>query len=120
MSTNGSMDAVFEALAHPARREMLDRLRGEPGTCVGDLCERFEMSRIGAMKHLRVLEEAGLVVSRTEGRKRLLYVNAVPIQMIYDRWISDWSALWAREITDLKYRAEAAGTQNTKKANINA
>jgi len=107
MSTNDSMDAVFQALAHPARREMLDRLRGEPGASVGDLCEEFEMSRIGAMKHLRVLEEAGLVVSRTEGRKRLLYVNAVPIQMIYDRWISDWSSLWAQEITAIKYRSES-------------
>lgn len=100
------MDAVFNALAHPIRRRMLDVLRSEPGRSVGDLCEPFEMSRIGAMKHLAVLEEAGLVISQQEGRKRLLYVNAVPIQMIYDRWTSDWSSLWAGELTALKYRAE--------------
>ena len=103
------MDAVFQALAHPARRRMLDLLRAEPGACVGDLCEQFEMSRVGAMKHLGLLEAAGLVVSRTEGRKRLLYVNAIPIQMIHDRWISEWSSLWAQEITALKYRVEASG-----------
>ncbi len=114
------MDTVFQALAHPARREMLDRLRGEPGACVGDLCEQFEMSRIGAMKHLRVLEEAGLVVSQTEGRKRLLYVNAVPIQMIYDRWISEWSSMWAHEITALKYRVEGASAQSPAEVTVDA
>jgi len=67
------------------------------------------MSRIGAMKHLRVLEVARLVLSRKEGRTRRLYVNAAPIQMIHDRWTSEWSALWASEVTQLKYRVEAAG-----------
>ena len=114
-----SMDAVFQALAHPTRREMLDRLRAEPGACVGDLCEPFDMSRIGAMKHLRILEEAGLVLSRTAGRQRLLYVNAVPIQMIHDRWISDWSSLWAREITALKYRVEGAGAKTPDEVTSN-
>lgn len=110
------MDTVFQALAHPARREMLDRLRAEPGACVGDLCEPFDMSRVGAMKHLRVLEEAALVVSQTEGRKRLLYVNAVPIQTIYDRWISDWSSLWAHEITTVAYRVEAGDAGTARQA----
>lgn len=113
------MDAAFQALGHPARREMLDVLRAEPGASVGEVCEHFEMSRIGAMKHLRILEEAGLVVSRTEGRKRLLYVNAVPIQMIYDRWISDWSSLWAHEITGIKYRAESNDARISGEASIN-
>ena len=113
------MDAVFQALAHPARRAMLDLLRAESGVAVGEICAQFEMSRIGAMKHLRVLEDAGLVVSRTEGRKRLLYVNAVPIQMIYDRWISDWSSLWAHEITSIKYRAESGGARTTEEAIVN-
>ncbi len=112
------MDAVFNALAHPIRRRMLDVLRAEPGRSVGDLCEPFEMSRIGAMKHLAVLEEAGLVISQQEGRKRLLYVNAVPIQMIYDRWISDWSALWASEVTALKYRVEAAADEQEAKTKV--
>lgn len=100
------MDSTFAALANPTRRQMLDLLRASPGSSVGELCGHFEMSRIGAMKHLKILEDADLVVSEASGRTRLLYVNAVPIQMIYDRWISDWSSLWAREITDLKHRVE--------------
>ncbi len=102
------MDAVFQALAHPERRRMLDIIRSNPGCGVCELCEQFEMSRIGAMKHLRLLEEARLVLSQKEGRVRRLYVNAAPIQMIHDRWISEWSALWAPEVTQLKYRVEAA------------
>jgi DNA-binding transcriptional ArsR family regulator len=58
------------------------------------------------MKHLRVLEDAGLVISKREGRSRRLYFNAVPIQMIYDRWTTEYSSLWARRLTDLKYRVE--------------
>jgi DNA-binding transcriptional ArsR family regulator len=102
------MDVVFQALAHPVRRQMLDLVRSSPGARVGQVCERFEMSRIGAMKHLNILEAAGLIISRQDGRNRLLYVNAVPIQMIYDRWISDWSSLWAHELATIKYRAEAS------------
>ena len=118
MSTDDSMDTVFQALAHPTRRAMLDRLRAEPGASVGALCEPFDVSRVGAMKHLRVLEEAGLVVSQTAGRQRLLYVNAVPIQMIYDRWISDWSSLWASEITAIKSRAESRDAQRAEQEEI--
>ena len=113
------MDEVFRALAHPVRRRMLDLVRASPGSAVGQVCERFEMSRIGAMKHLSILEAAGLIVSRTDGRSRLLFVNAVPIQMIYDRWISEWSSLWAHEITAIKYRAESNNTHATEEANIN-
>ena len=101
------MNDVFRAMSHPVRRKMLDLLRAHPGSPVGEVCGSFQMSRIGAMKHIAALEHAGLVISRIEGRKRLLYVNAVPIQMIYDRWISDWSSLWATEITAIKYRAES-------------
>lgn len=86
---------------------MLDIIRAKPGSGVCEVCEHFDMSRIGAMKHLRVLEEAQLVVSRKEGRLRRLYVNAAPIQMIHDRWIGEWSALWASEMTQVKYRVEA-------------
>jgi DNA-binding transcriptional ArsR family regulator len=103
-----SMDAVFQALAHAGRRRMLDIIRSNPGCGVGAVCERFDMSRIGAMKHLRVLEAARLVLSRKEGRTRRLYVNAAPIQMIHDRWLSEWSALWASEVTQIKYRVETA------------
>ncbi len=114
MSVDDQMDGVFHALANPARRRMLDLLRANPGASVGDVCEPFGMSRIGAMKHLRVLEDAGLIVSRVEGRRRLLHVNAAPIQMIYDRWISDWSSLWAHEMTAIKYRIERDGARTAE------
>ena len=111
-----SMDAVFQALAHTVRRRMLDVIRAEPGCAVGDVCARFDMSRIGAMKHLRVLEDANLVISQKEGRSRRLYVNAAPIQMIHDRWTSEWSALWAAGVTQLKYRVESGGSASTRRS----
>jgi DNA-binding transcriptional ArsR family regulator/uncharacterized protein YndB with AHSA1/START domain len=79
-------DSVFRALGHPARREILDRLFERDGQSLGELERAFEMSRFGVMKHLRVLEEAGLVVSRKAGRERLHYLNPVPIREIHDRW----------------------------------
>jgi uncharacterized protein YndB with AHSA1/START domain/predicted transcriptional regulator len=99
-------DAVFRALADPSRRRILDLLKARPGTTVGELGERFEFSRFAVMKHLRVLEEVGLVVPRREGKSKRLYLNAVPIQTIYDRWISQYSALWASRLTALKYSLE--------------
>ena len=98
---------------------MLDLVRDQPGSRVGDVCKPFDMSRIGAMKHLNVLEAAGLIISRVEGRSRLLYVNAVPIQMIYDRWISEWSSLWANEVTSIKYRAESQSARIAEEATVN-
>ena len=97
-----SDDAVFRALADPSRRRILDLLKARPGTTVGELGERFEFSRFAVMKHLRVLEEVGLVVPRREGKSKRLYLNAVPIQTIYDRWISQYSALWASRLTALE------------------
>ena len=106
MPDHREQDDVFRALAHAARRRILDILREHPGANVNEVCAFFDTSRIAVMKHLRVLEEASLVVSRREGRSRRLYFNAVPIQMIYDRWTTEYSALWARRLTDLKYRVE--------------
>jgi uncharacterized protein YndB with AHSA1/START domain/predicted transcriptional regulator len=100
-------DAVFRALADPSRRRMLDLLKATPGLTVGELGERFEFSRFAVMKHLRILERVGLVVPRREGKTKRLYLNAVPIQTIYDRWISQYSALWASKLTSLKYELEA-------------
>ncbi|GJM26567.1 MAG: hypothetical protein DHS20C16_29820 [Phycisphaerae bacterium] len=101
------MDAVFVALANPVRRRMLDILKDNPGFCVNDVCAFFEMSRIGVMKHLQVLEAAKLVVSRKNGRTRHLFHNAVPIRMIYDRWTTEYSAVWAKKMTQIKYKIEA-------------
>jgi len=99
-------DAVFRALADPSRRRVLDLLKARPGTTVGELGAHFNFSRFAVMKHLRVLEDVGLVVPRKEGRTKRLYLNAVPIQTIYDRWISRYSALWATQLTSLKYELE--------------
>ena len=106
MLDDHDMDAVFQALASSSRRRMLDRLKESPGIPVGTLAADFDVSRIAVMKHLRVLEDAQLVVSRKEGRTRRLYFNAVPIQLIHERWMTDYSAYWSGNLTRLKYAAE--------------
>lgn len=100
------LGAVFGALSHEARRRMLDIVKSRPGCNVRHVAGHFDMSRIAVMKHLRVLEQAGLILSERRGRTRLLYFNAVPIQEIYDRWTTEFSALWARRLTQVKYRVE--------------
>ena len=103
-----SMDNVFHALASQVRRRMLDIVRSEPGCSVNDVCRHFDVSRIAVMKHLSVLERAGLLISEKEGRKRSLWFNTVPIQMIHERWSSDYSALWAGKLTTFKFDIEQA------------
>ena len=102
------MTAVFHALAHETRRRMLDVLKAHPGIGVGELAQRFDVTRIAVMNHLAVLEDAGLVVSEKDGRTRRLYLNAAPLQMINDRWLDDYTGHWARKLTGIKYAAEAA------------
>ena len=102
-----STNLVFDALANPVRRKILDVVKDQPGSSVHDVCDFFEISRVAVMKHLDVLEEASLVVSRKEGRTRELYFNPVPIQQIYDRWTTDYSALWASGLTKVKFRNES-------------
>lgn len=114
MITDGEMDAVFQALAHVKRRTILDHLRAKPGIGVGELARHFDTSRISVMNHLAVLEKAGLVISRKEGRVRRLYLNAVPIRMIQERWSDDFSDHWAGRLTALKTAAEAAGHRKGK------
>lgn len=107
MRRDGSTeDAVFRALADPNRRRMLDLLKASPGLTVGRVAGYFEFSRFAVMKHLRVLEDAGLVVRRRMGRNKRLYINVVPIQLIHDRWISRYSALWASRLTSIKHELE--------------
>ena len=110
------MDAVFQALGSAARRRILDLLTSRPGSNVNDVCELFDISRIAVMKHLRALEEAGLVISEKSGRERRLFFNAVPIQMIYDRWTGQYSALWASRLTEIKYRVENPGLRRRGRA----
>lgn len=107
MITNDDMDAVFHALAHTVRREILDYLRASPGLSVGELARNFDVSRIAVMNHLAVLEKAGLVISEKDGRVRKLYLNAMPIQDIHERWTDTYSAHWAERVNTIKYAAEA-------------
>jgi DNA-binding transcriptional ArsR family regulator len=100
-------DRVFRALADPTRRALLDRLFERDGQTLTELEPRLEMTRFGVMKHLRVLEEAGLVVSRKAGRTRLHYLNPVPIQQIHDRWIDKYTAHRAAALAALKTRLES-------------
>lgn len=104
-----AMDATFKALAHPERRRILDILKQRPGVCVNELCAYFDTSRIAVHKHLQVLERAQLIQSVKSGRERKLYFNSVPIQMIHDRWTSEFSRLWASQLTRIKYTVEAKG-----------
>ena len=104
------MDRAFKALASSVRRRMLDLVKKKPGCKVGDVCERFPMSRIAVMKHLAVLEGADLIVSEKCGRVRRLYLNAVPIRAIYERWTTEYSGLWAEPLTRLKSRVESKET----------
>jgi len=106
MLDNHDMDAVFQALAHESRRRVLDLVKESPGISVGALASEFDVSRIAVMKHLAVLEQAGLLISEKDGRTRRLYFNAVPIQMIHDRWTTEYSALWSGNLTRIKCLAE--------------
>jgi len=99
-------DAVFKALADPTRRHLLDRLFERDGRTLTDLESELEMTRFGVMKHLRVLEDAGLVVRRKSGRESLHFLNPVPIRLIHDRWIDKYGAHRVSALADLKNRLE--------------
>ncbi len=108
MITDRDTSAIFHALAHESRREILDILKMQPGCAVGELAQHFDVSRIAVMNHLSVLEHAGLIVSQKEGRVRRLWLNAAPLQMIQDRWLGGHTTHFASRLTNLKYAAEAA------------
>jgi uncharacterized protein YndB with AHSA1/START domain/DNA-binding transcriptional ArsR family regulator len=100
-------DAVFKALADPVRRWLLDRLFAHDGQKLGELCAQVPwITRFGVMKHLRVLEEGGLVVTRRAGREKFHYLNPVPIRLMHDRWISKYAQPWAAALSDLKATLE--------------
>ena len=101
-----SMDAVFRALADRSRRRLLDRLHARNGQTLGELCEGLDMSRQAVSKHLTLLEEAHLVVSRKEGRMRLHFINPVPINDIADRWIGKFERGRLEALADLKHKLE--------------
>ncbi|HSI79038.1 MAG TPA: metalloregulator ArsR/SmtB family transcription factor, partial [Solirubrobacterales bacterium] len=100
------MDEVFKALADPTRRALLDRLYERDGQTLTELEQRTPMTRYGVMKHLRVLEEAGLVKTKRRGRHKLHFLNPVPIRLVHDRWVSKYAEPWAATLTGLKRRLE--------------
>src|ERR1700730_16306241 len=100
------MDEVFKALADPTRRGLLDELFRQDGQTLTALERRLPMTRIGVMKHLRVLEDAGLVVTKRRGREKLHFLNVVPIRLVHDRWVSKYAESWAATLSGLKHRLE--------------
>jgi DNA-binding transcriptional ArsR family regulator len=100
------VDAVFKALADPTRRDLLDALFVRDGQTLTALEERVPMTRFGVMKHLKVLEEAGLVVTRKRGREKVHYLNPVPIRLVHDRWVSKYAEPWAAGLIELKDQLE--------------
>ena len=100
------MDAVFRALADPTRRSLLDELFTEDGQTLTALESRLPMTRIGVMKHLRVLEEARLVTTKRRGREKLHFLNPVPIRLVHDRWVSKYTEPWVATLTGLKKTLE--------------
>jgi DNA-binding transcriptional ArsR family regulator len=99
-------DGVFKALADPTRRLLLDRLFERDGRTLTELESQLEMTRFGVMKHLRVLGEAGLVVTRRSGREKLHFLNPVPIRLIHDRWIDKYTERRASALAELKTELE--------------
>jgi len=99
-------DRVFKALADPTRRFLLDRLHERDGRTLTELESEIEMSRFGVMKHLRVLEDAGLVVAQRSGREKLHFLNPVPIRLIHDRWIDKYTERRVSALVDLKNELE--------------
>jgi DNA-binding transcriptional ArsR family regulator len=96
------IDDVFKALADPTRRGLLDELFEQDGQTLSALEQRLPMSRFGVAKHLKVLEEAGLVTTRRRGREKLHFLNPVPIREVHDRWVSKYAEPWASALTGLK------------------
>jgi DNA-binding transcriptional ArsR family regulator len=103
---NRDDDLVFKALADPTRRHLLDRLFARDGRTLTELESELAMSRFGVMKHLRILEQAGLVVSRKAGREKLHFLNPVPIRLIHDRWIDKYRQRHVSALADLKTELE--------------
>ena len=103
------MDDVFKALADPTRRGLLDRLFERDGQTLTALERGVAMTRFGVMKHLRVLEDAGLVTTERRGREKLHFLNPVPIRLIHDRWVSKYAEPWAATLSGLKHTKSGGG-----------
>ena len=101
-------DLLFKALADPARRKLLDRLHAHDGQTLGELCGHLDMTRQGVTQHLAVLEDANLVAVVWRGREKLHFLNPVPLQEIYERWIAKFEKPRLKALAHLKRRLEKA------------
>ncbi|CAJ1000721.1 MULTISPECIES: metalloregulator ArsR/SmtB family transcription factor [Bacillales] len=113
------MDDIFKALADPSRRTLLDLLYEKDGRTLHDLCTHLQMSRFGVMKHLRILEEAGLLTTCKVGREKYHYLNPVAIRQIYDRWVSKYAEPWVSGLSLLKKEMESGPAMEQKPRHIN-
>ncbi len=109
------MDLLFKALADPGRRKLLDRLHADDGQTLGQLCRHLDMTRQGVTQHLAVLEAANLVAVQRRGREKLHFLNPVPLQEIYDRWICKFERPRLAALRDLKRRLERGARGRTRK-----
>src|SRR6202165_872300 len=100
------MDLVFKALADPTRRSLLDELFAQDGQTLSALEEALPMTRFGVMKHLKVLEEAGLIVTKRRGREKHHFLNPVPLRLVHDRWVSKYAEPWVATLSELKNAIE--------------
>jgi uncharacterized protein YndB with AHSA1/START domain len=100
------VDDVFRALADPTRRDLLDRLYLEDGQTLRALAADYPMTRIGVMKHLQILEDARLVVTKRRGREKLHFLNPIPIRLVHDRWVSKYAEPWVATLSDIKQQLE--------------
>ena len=121
---NEDLTSVFKALSHPSRREILDWLKNGPMS-TSDICDKFSESRFAVMKHLDILEKAKLVVSRKQGRIRMNFFNAIPIQQLYNRWVNRYESQLSTSLVNLKEKLEMnegstlTMTNQTHKTEIN-
>ena len=111
---NDEVTHLFKALSHPTRVDILDLLKKGP-LSTGDLCENFDVSRYAIMKHLNILEEVHLIVVRRQGRTRLNFLNIIPLQEVYNRWVSKYESTLSTSLTNLKTTLEMGGSELMKK-----
>lgn len=110
------LDSLFLALASATRRRILDVVWQAPGCTAGFVADHFDISRIAVLKHLNVLEQAGLLTSQRQGRERLIYMNPVPLQLVQERWSDQYAGFWASRLTRLKHAVEARTALRPQKA----
>ncbi len=103
---SSEVDAVLQALSNADRRKILDLVKAQPGCTVSHVVKHFDTSRIAVMRHLNVLYETKLLTHEKVGRSRHLYLNIVPIQLIYDRWTDEYAGFWGGKLADIKYKVE--------------